>query len=329
LLGVLGFFAVVVLFCGGVSVLVFMNAKSKVVAAAQKVEAENVRRQQEMQQQMQRDMNQRMNQRPVSAPQPPSVRKKTSSKSSQPPLNTPSNPDFTPPIPPTPFSNGPPYQPPPFPPPPSFTPPSPRKPRTPAANDNERLTQVLEDLKNPQPSRPAFFTLSELEQIPVQESRRGEVASVLDSLLQSPDSSTSRAALRAIGKWGTETNVSTLTALVGSADYGTRSEAIRALAKVSKTEATAEVLATKLEDFSSISALRDAFKELGSVGEPALLKRVASSDRRLRQHTHMILVEVGGKASKDALEDLVKKETDTGMRMMAESTLRRLKSRNP
>jgi hypothetical protein len=329
-IGVIAFCGLAVLFCGGLGFLFFMNAKERVVAAAKRAEEQNAVRQLELQREMEQEQRRQreLSQRRANAQrsQPNNVNKPVAKSSGKPPSRPPTD---SPP-----FMRPPPdFGPPGFPeaPLPTFDPPTSRPsrtPRRPAASESERLTQILQELKQSSSARP-WSTLSDLERLPVQQNRREEVAAALEPLLQSSDPSTARGALKAAAKWGTATNVATITSLVDSPDISTRWEAIRLLPKLSPTEATAETLATKLNDFSNIGALRDGFKELGPVGETELLKHIDSDDRMVRQVTNTILADIGGAAARDALRELVKTEKDFVQKAMAEHTLRRIESRHP
>ncbi|WP_425614453.1 hypothetical protein NA78x_004321 [Anatilimnocola sp. NA78] len=193
--------------------------------------------------------------------------------------------------------------------PPDFAPSRPMPPRGPISKrpdqltDSEKLDAILKQLNDTNSGRPAWFALQELNRLPYQEDRRDDVSAALNVCLKSADFGSVRAATEALGKWGTQQNVPTLLEVLESpSSLGNRDVAL-ALVKLSPTQATAEALVAKLENFSSQGAIRGALMELGPLAEEPLLARLETSTKRHdRMYIIQLLGEIGGEASRPLLQ---------------------------
>lgn len=192
-----------------------------------------------------------------------------------------------------------------------------------------RLDDLLAALEDPMTSRPKWSALRDLERLPVDPERRSDVSVAIEPFINSADQTTAHAAIKAAQVWGTEWNVASLTALLDSPHALCRWDAIRALAKISPTEETADLIAAKIGDFSNLAAIRDALKELGSSGEAALLNQFESGDRLTKQAALNLLGEIGTAESQERLQKLIDAETDIGLKNSAQFALQRMKSRKP
>jgi|GEM_PF-4411632 len=202
-----------------------------------------------------------------------------------------------------------------------------RPPRPPATMRS--LDELVAELNDGPSSRPGWSTLHELARLPVQENRKADVASALNRHLQSADTTTATAAAKAAVVWGTEQNADALLALIDSPHALLRWDAMRALAKVRPTAETAELLLAQAGEASNGSALRDAMKELGPIGEQSMLDCLATDDRRVKQSILQLLGETGTKSAIPALEKIIGSESDFFIKSQTEHALRRIKDRNP
>lgn len=295
----------IVLLCGGIGGYIAINARKRIVAAAQNVEEVNKQRQRELERER-KPLPKPMPHRPVQkkVPRPLPVR----SPPPIPPI------EFTPPVvPPVPL------------PVPADLPK--RQPR--AAPAGKSVDELLAELNDEQSKRPAWLTLQELARLPVQEDRKVDVSSALDRHLRSSDRSTANAAAKAAVVWGTEWNGEALLGLIDSPNAIVRWDAMRALAKIRPTAETAELLLAQAVNGSNNSALRDALKDLGPAGEQAMFDYLGSDDRQLKQAMLQLISEVGGKSASEPLEKMIRTETDLSLKSQAEFTLQRIRLRQP
>jgi hypothetical protein len=221
--------------------------------------------------------------------------------------------------------------------PPSFPPPQPtttaeppkKKSRPSRPPTTKSLDELLAELNDSTGSRPVWFALNELQRLPVQENRKVDVAPALNRHLQSADTITANAAAKAAITWGTEQNGDALLPLIDSPHALLRWDAMRALAKVRPTAETAELLLAQAGEVSNGSALRDAMKELGPVGEQTLLDSLAAGDSRAKQALLRLLSDTGSPAAIPVLEKMIQSESDFVTKSQAESALRRIQNRKP
>jgi hypothetical protein len=297
----------IVLLCGGIGGYIAINARKRVVAAAQNVEELNQQRQRELEREA----------KPLPKPKPPPTRSVQKQVPQPPPVRSP------PPIPPIEIT------PPVVPPIPLPVPADPPKRQPRPSPAGKSLDDLLADLNDQSNKRPAWVTLQELARLPVQEDRKVDVSSALDQHLRSSDRSTANAAAKAAVVWGTEWNGEALLSLIDSSNALVRWDAMRALAKIRPTAETAELLLAQAVNGSNNSALRDALKDLGPVGERAMFDYLESDDRELKQAMLQLISEVGGKSAVEPLEKMIRTETDIALKSQAEFTLQRIRSRQP
>jgi hypothetical protein len=202
-----------------------------------------------------------------------------------------------------------------------------QQPRSPPAGTS--LDELLTELNAEPRQRPAWLTLQEIARLPVQEDRMVDVSSAIERHLRSGDSITQNAAAKAVLVWGTEWNADSLLELIDSRNPFIRRDAMRALAKVRPTEGTAELLLAQVHQASNAAALRDAFQDLGPVGEQAMLGYLHTDDRATKQAILRLLGEVGSLAAVQPLEELIRSEPNDLHRADAEHSLRKIRSRHP
>lgn len=297
----------IVLLCGGIGGYVAINARQRIVGEVQNVEEVNQQRQRALEEERK------------PAPKPKPVPRRTVQTKVPQPVRVP-NPSSTPPRQITP---------PVVPPVPLPVPPDPPKRQPRPAPASKSVDELLAELNDEQSKRPAWVTLQELARLPVQENRKVDISSALDRHLRSSDRSTANAAVKAAVVWGTEWNGEALLGLIDSPNAIVRWDAMRALAKIRPTAETAELLLAQAVNGSNNSALRDALKDLGPVGEQAMFDYLESEDPQLKQAMLQLISDVGGKAACEPLEKMIRTETDIALKTQAELTLQRIRSRQP
>ena len=288
------------LLCGGLGGYIAINARPRIVAKANEIEEIQRQRQVEMQ----------PNPLPKKA-QPPQPIRKQVPREVQPEIKLPPSPPRVIPQPDN-----------------IDLPPKKSRPSRPPSAPKS-VDDLLAELNDSANSRPAWATLQELARLPVQENRKVDVAPALTPHLQSSDTNIASAAARAANVWGTEQNGDALLALIDSPHAILRWEAMRALAKVRPTAETAELLLAQAGEASNGSALRDAFKVLGSIGEQTLLESLVTDDRRAKQTMLRLLGDTGTKDAIPTLEKMIASESDFMFRSQAEHALRKIRERNP
>ncbi|QDU28505.1 hypothetical protein ETAA8_36060 [Anatilimnocola aggregata] len=201
--------------------------------------------------------------------------------------------------------------------------PVPRQPQT----DSEKLDQILAQLNDPASGRPAWFSLTDLNRLPVMEERRAEVSAVLNQQLRSSDPSSQRAAAEAVRKWGTEDNIPVLLELLNSPGPTSNREVIQALVELSPTKETAAALIAKFDNFSNRSAIQSALVKLGPVAEEPVIARLENAKSiPERMSLIQLLGNIGEEASVELLERMAN-GNDFLMKSTAKNSLDRIKAR--
>lgn len=186
-------------------------------------------------------------------------------------------------------------------------------PGTPAAAP---AAKTLDDfLQAMQTIDPANFTarqlLDELNKLPVEESRRGEVVDALLQLL-------GRAGVHAGGllagpgqttldNWMTKTEATKVAEFAaGDANHFARHHLLQQLAKVGGDAKTAEALLPLLRDPVSTFTLPEVFEKIGPEAEDALLSQVDAAELPARRAIYSSLAKMGGKKSAEKLQARIK-----------------------
>jgi hypothetical protein len=299
--------------CGGL-VWIAMTARSRIIAKAKEIEQIQKQRQLELQREMQPPPPVRTEprKRPDNSPAKTSLAKASPVKTS--PSTKPRDPNSRPT---TGTSSS-----------AAKNKERPRPPR-PTTSSTTSLDDLLAELGDNAPRRPAWATLNAIERLPVQDDRKTEVSAAIDRHLRSDDSATAVAAAKAAKVWGTDWNLEALKKMVGSSHVSPRWEAIRTLAKISPTAETADILAEAAKEFSNIGALRDAMKDLGPVGETALLKQLEKGDRNSQQSLLLVLGECGTRSSLPKLQQWSDRNADPAVKGMARHAIMQIERRNP
>jgi len=208
-------------------------------------------------------------------------------------------------------------------------------PKAPAKEDRKRparanpnpaapadVTQLLADLKE---KTKAQITLGHLARAKVDEARRAEVARAVEPLLADENQFVRKAAVEALGTWGTKESVALLLPMVETKDTFVRWEAFKTLAKL-QDERAAEPIARRLLEPSDRGFVSRALQDLGSKAEKAIHPYLKEKDLFTRLTACQILEKIGTKESKAALEEASKDE-NIGVSSTAKRALKAIEGR--
>jgi hypothetical protein len=147
-----------------------------------------------------------------------------------------------------------------------------------------------------------FQALEELSLMGAIETRRDEVAEVLNGYLAEKSYSARSSALRALRTWGTRRNVPALIHLLNPSESDSiRERAIEALARLRDARA-ATAIAQRVKDPSDRAAALRALRVLGRAAEDATIALLADPDPEVRDGARKILGAIGSAKSIEALE---------------------------
>jgi len=153
------------------------------------------------------------------------------------------------------------------------------------------------------------------------ESSRSSVAKALAKRLDDPDEGVQRDAIQALGVWGDQMAVKTLTASLKNPSYRPWKEATQALAKLSHTSDTAEFIAGWAKKDGRL--VMGALQEIGPPAEPALIALITSQvDWPIRVDACKVLGVIGSKQSIPALQESALNKKDGLVAMAAENALK-------
>jgi hypothetical protein len=143
--------------------------------------------------------------------------------------------------------------------------------------------------------------LAAMEPVP---SRREEVAQLLESILSSSDQNVRRAALDAICRWGTQTNVPTLLLLAGSSNHSDYRKAIEALGEIGGSVDAAKTLAGMLPDPTLGLYARRALQKMGPIAEDPVWEHATDKNKLVALYACSVLEQIGTEKSLERLRSL-------------------------
>lgn len=194
------------------------------------------------------------------------------------------------------------------------TPPGVNIPGTPgAAPAPKTLDDFLQAMRTIDPMNfTARQLLDEMNKLPVDESRRGEVIDALLQLL-------GRAGVHASGLlagpaqttleiWMSKAEATKVAEFAaGDAQHFSRRHLLKQLARVGGDPKTAEALLPLLKDPTSTFTLPEVFEKIGPEAEDALLSQVDAAEIPARRALYSALAKVGGKKSAEILQARIDK----------------------
>jgi HEAT repeat protein len=191
----------------------------------------------------------------------------------------------------------------------------------------QELEQLLADLASAQQD---FFkknkALESLKNRPPLDSQRARVTKTVEPLMRDTNALLRQSAIAVMGAWGTKETVPVLVKLLDQLDSRGRRAAIEVLGRI-RDKSSADALAPLLANQSDQHNAARALVELGPIAEPAVIKMLPHSDKRVRFHACQTLGKIGGKASVAALKKLLLREQDGFAKLGAEGALRELGKR--
>lgn len=174
--------------------------------------------------------------------------------------------------------------------------PTPPPPSVPTESPEKRLDRFLADLRAPERDwSKCFQALQGLSLMPVIESRREEVAEVLNAYLKENNYSARSSALRAAMTWG--------------------------------TARSAPVIAPLLKSPSDRARAARALRTLGSAAESAVIALLAEEDAEIRIEACNLLGEIGGPQSLAAIQQRLSKDADAQFQAAAQTAIRKLQAK--
>jgi hypothetical protein len=172
----------------------------------------------------------------------------------------------------------------------------------------------------------ASLLLARLMSLPVSETQREEVASLLESLARSGEPGTRSAAVRLLKQWGGPANVPLLVSLLSDSDMSLRWPAIDALGFIGGADAAVGVAKclTARRDFSM--AMR-ALQEIGPEAEDALLPYLKTLGEQDCSRVCQVLGRIGTEKSIPALMDYAAGQSHGIAKIAAEQAVREIRMR--
>jgi hypothetical protein len=194
-----------------------------------------------------------------------------------------------------------------------------------AESAKARLDRFLSDLREPDKDwGKCFQALQGLAMMPPIESRRGEVAEVLDAYLAEKNYSARSSALRAVQVWGTKRNVPALIALLAPSEGDSvRQRTLQILAKLPDKRA-AEAVAKLVKNPSDRALAARALRAIGRDAEGATIGLLADEDPDVRVEACNVLGEIGGPKSAAALKEQLAKDAHPDAKAAAKAALGKL-----
>jgi hypothetical protein len=202
---------------------------------------------------------------------------------------------------------------------------APSPPPESAESTKSRLDAILADLRaTDRDWSKCFQALQNLAIMQPVQSRRDEVAEVLDKFLTEKNYSARSSALRAAQLWGTKRNVPALIGLLRPSESDSvRQRAMEILGRLGD-ERSAKAFAELIKNPADRDRASIALRTLGRGAESAVVALVAHDDPEVRAEACKILADIGGPTSAAALKEQLAKETDAGAKTAAKRALEKL-----
>ncbi|MFH1264625.1 MAG: HEAT repeat domain-containing protein [Planctomycetota bacterium] len=166
-------------------------------------------------------------------------------------------------------------------------------------------------------------TLSRLAILAPSESRREEVAGLIDPFLTNSNSFVQISALRAVAVWGTARNMPTLLGLSDDPSHATTLPLISALKSIPDPRAL-EALVGLVADPAWGARAALALEEMGPAAEEAVITLLEHEDYQVRYRACNVLQKIGGEKSVAALREMLQRDKHAWSRAAAEIALRKL-----
>lgn len=179
--------------------------------------------------------------------------------------------------------------------------------------DSDAIAQILFDLKSPALQR-RKDALGRLMRMPVDETRRVEIAGAIEPMLKDPDGFGRSDAAKALAVWGGPENTPALVKALKDPEFGVRwavLDTFKALHDPAGADAVADALVTDR------GKAAEALRAMGPGAEPAVMKYLNHSDGFVRMEVCRILQDIGTQECVPSLYDLLRRNNGHGLDCMA------------
>ncbi len=191
----------------------------------------------------------------------------------------------------------------------------------------DALDRAMATLRSPR--TPFYMITSALLQLQVMvpdEARREETAALVAKYVGSRNEQIRNQAVKVLGIWGSEKEISVLSRLLRSDDSRLRDAAIEAIAKIGGG-AAAEAIVSSIVSGLDAGKVEEVLKDFGSDAEAAVLKMLDRDDASVRYIACRVLREIGGVASLPKLRQMAGTDPDSSCRRVAESAVKSIEER--
>jgi S1-C subfamily serine protease len=211
---------------------------------------------------------------------------------------------------------------------PVVTAPAPPPPPESAESAKARLDRLLEVLRSPDRDwGKCFESLQGLAMMQPIDTRRDEVAEVLDKYLAEKNYSARSSALRAVQTWGTKRNVPALIGLLKPSETDSvHGRAMEILGRLGDERAV-PAIAESIKNPADRAAAARALRAFGRAAETAAIALVANEDPEVRVEACNVLGEIGGPKSAAALKEQLQKDTNAEFKSAAKRALEKVQKR--
>lgn len=176
--------------------------------------------------------------------------------------------------------------------------------------DLKQLDQAITGLK--QRTGSTYTHLSSLSRLPPVESKRKEVAQLIEPILKNRKTRDSELlyAVKAIGVWGDSTHTKYLLRLIPKAEGSARSGLFKAIGQLGDEDTSDDLLKLLKDETMGFQAVQ-AFRKLSKETEQELGDWLSSDDVYMRAKAVTVLGQAGGRSAGTKLKSFIKKEGDT------------------
>ena len=150
---------------------------------------------------------------------------------------------------------------------------------------------------------------------------------MIEPLVTDPNPTIQRAAIMALGTWGTKQSVPALAKVLTGPVPPVRWAAIDTLGKLKSADA-ADVIAKRIPAMQDSPQAVSALTQMGPVAEDAVIPLLGHADVFVRMKACNILEQIGGPKSVEALQELIQVETHPASKGAATRVLDKLRSKS-
>jgi HEAT repeat protein len=192
---------------------------------------------------------------------------------------------------------------------------------------DRELNRLLSDLTS-QDAKVWQQAISGLLQVPLEDSRRSEVTSRVEKLLESDDPLTRQKVLQVLARWHGKKTVKLLVRVIESSGDGEmRKTGIKALGSIGSAKSCA-ALATLMDTAPTqeLAALGRALRVAGAPAEDVVGQLLQHTRETVRIEACDVLRQIGGIRSIGRLSEVAQQDTSSNVRKAASHAMKRIKS---